>query len=239
LARSEKIAKDKDVKIVVCIDEFQNISEFDNPLAFQKKLRSHWQKHQLTSYCLYGSKRHMMMDVFASSSMPFYKFGSIMFLKKIDESHWIKFIVKRYADTGKKISPENAALIAQYANYHPYYVQQLAQQSWLHTTKVCSKTIVDVALENLILQLSLLFQNITDSLSTTQINFLRAVLDDATKLSSKENLQTYRFGTSANVLRIKDALINKEIIDGDNNKYYLLDPMYEHWLRNIYFKGFV
>jgi hypothetical protein len=181
----------------------------------------------------------MMMDVFASSSMPFYKFGSIMFLKKIDEPHWIKFIVKRFADTGKKISTENAALIAQYANYHPYYVQQLAQQSWLHTTKVCNKATVDIALENLILQLSLLFQNITDSLSTTQINFLRAVLDDATKLSSKENLQTYRFGTSANVLRIKDALINKEIIDSDNNKFYMLDPIYEHWLRDIYFKGFV
>ena len=151
----------------------------------------------------------------------------------------IKFIVKRFSDTGKKITDKNAALISQLANYHPYYVQQLAQQAWLHSSKVCSKVIVEQALENLIMQLSLLFQNITDSLSTTQINFLRAILDDATKFSSKENLQAYRFGTSANVLRIKDALINKEIIDGENNKYYLLDPIYEHWLRNIYFKGFV
>ena len=40
---AEKIAKKKGLKIVICIDEFQNIAEFSNPDYFQKKLRSHWQ----------------------------------------------------------------------------------------------------------------------------------------------------------------------------------------------------
>jgi len=37
----EEIAREKGYRIVICIDEFQNISFFDDPLAFQKRLRSH------------------------------------------------------------------------------------------------------------------------------------------------------------------------------------------------------
>ena len=37
----EEIAKDIGYSMVVCIDEFQNLAFFDDPLAFQKRLRSH------------------------------------------------------------------------------------------------------------------------------------------------------------------------------------------------------
>jgi hypothetical protein len=36
-----------------------------------------------------------------NSSMPFYKFGDLMFLEKIKKEDWIKFIVKRFKDTKK------------------------------------------------------------------------------------------------------------------------------------------
>ena len=81
---AEEIAEAKGLKIVVCLDEFQNISEFTDPDYFQKRLRSHWQTHQRVAYCLYGSKRHMMMEVFTDSSKPFYKFGNLIFLIKIE-----------------------------------------------------------------------------------------------------------------------------------------------------------
>jgi len=37
LSLPEKIAIDKGIQIVVCIDEFQNISHFEQPLVMQKK----------------------------------------------------------------------------------------------------------------------------------------------------------------------------------------------------------
>ncbi|MDR0310286.1 MAG: ATPase, partial [Acidobacteriota bacterium] len=43
---AEKLAAEKDIRIVVCVDEFQNIAGFGDPIYFQKKLRSHWQRHQ-------------------------------------------------------------------------------------------------------------------------------------------------------------------------------------------------
>lgn len=82
----ERLSKEKNIRFVICLDEFQNISFFDNPLGLQKKFRSRWQHHQLASYCLYGSKRHMMMEIFENSSRPFYKFGDVFFLEKIADA---------------------------------------------------------------------------------------------------------------------------------------------------------
>lgn len=236
LNMAEKLAIEKGWKIIICIDEFQNISTFENPLAFQKKLRSQWQKHQHVSYCLYGSKRHMLMDVFTNPSMPFYKFGNLLFLEKIKREDWISFIVDRFIETQKHISKECAALIADLAECHPYYVQQLAQQSWLRTADNCSVEIIQEALQGVVAQLSLLFQSKTDELTNYQINFLKALIDGVEKFSSKETLDEYKIGTSANVLRVKNTLENKEIIDILGNKISLLDPMYKTWLKTWYFE---
>ncbi len=232
----EKIGNENDMKFVICIDEFQNISVFDQPLEMQKKMRAHWQKHKNVSYCLYGSKRHMMMDVFTSPSMPFYKFGDIIFLEKILSEDWILFIQKRFSDTGKKISRENAALIPGLTDCHPYYVQQLAQQSWLRTETVCNDTIVNKAFTDLVMQLSMLFQNLTDTLGRKQISFLRALINDITQLSSQSTLSEYQLGTSANAVKIKKILANKEIIDSHGNNISFLDPLYKHWLKEYFFE---
>lgn len=233
---AEKIAEKKNLKFVICIDEFQNMSNFENPLAFQQKLRSHWQKHQLTSYCLFGSKRHMLLDVFSNSSMPFYKFGDIMFLQKITEENWIPFIINRFSDTGKSIADTEAIQITKLADCHPYYVQQLAQQVWLRTELKCDEKTVKQAFENLIDQLSLLFQTKTDELIETQINLLEAIIDGEVQLSSQRVLSQYRLGTSANSLKARKSLINKEIIDIEKKAIVFLDPMYKHWLTKTYFK---
>jgi len=233
---AEVIASEKGWKLIICIDEFQNISTFENHLAFQKKLRAHWQKHQHVAYCLYGSKRHMLMDVFTSSSMPFYKFGDILFLTKIEREKWVPFICERFKTTGKHISENEAALIADLAECHPYYVQQLAQQSWLRTVDDCSETIVKEAHEGIVAQLSLLFQSKTEELTTPQINFMKALLDGVQKFSSKDVIDDYKLGSSANVNRIKKALENKEIVDIQTGYIMVLDPMYKSWLKTYYFK---
>jgi uncharacterized protein len=232
---AEKIALKKKIKFIICIDEFQNIAGFENSLDFQKKLRSHWQSHKTASYCLYGSKRHMMIEVFTSPAMPFYKFGDIIFLEKISSEDWIPFIQKRFADTGKKIKSNDAGLITRLADCHPYYVQQLAQQSWFRVEKECSSEIITVAFTNLVQQLSMLFQNLTDGLSNTQVNFLKAVVNDVEKLSSQAIILEYGLGTSANIIKIKKMLISKEIIDTEGSRITFLDPLFKAWLKEYYF----
>lgn len=233
---AEHIAKEKGIKLVICLDEFQNMASFQEPLALQKKLRSHWQKHQQVSYCLYGSKRHMMLDIFTSPSMPFYKFGDMMFLEKISEDKWLPFLQSQFEKTKKKIHEKEARLVAKLVENHPYYVQQLAQLSWLRTKTTCKASTIYAAHDSLMLQLSLLFQNLTDSLSNMQVNFLKALIKGESKLSSKPVLDKYNLGSSANISQLKKALANREILDTVGPEIFFTDPVYEKWLKKYYFK---
>lgn len=121
---------------------------------------------------------NMLLNIFNNYGMPFYKFGDILFLKKIEREEWISFISRRFQATGKNISPELSGLIADKMKNHPYYTQQLSQQVWFRTPiSGCTQDIVENAFNSLIDQLSLLFTNVIDSLSPKQINFLLAIAD--------------------------------------------------------------
>ena len=75
------------------------------------------------------------------------------------------------------------------------------------------------------------------NLTANQINFLKAVCDGAQKFSSAEVLKKYRLNSSANVFRLKEALSKKEIITFDaDDRASMIDPMFEHWLKERYFK---
>ena len=73
LALPELIAQRIGKHIVICIDEFQQIGEWSDSLQIQKRMRGVWQHQQNVSYCLFGSKKHMMMNLFQNKHMPFNK----------------------------------------------------------------------------------------------------------------------------------------------------------------------
>ena len=232
---AEKIARDKGLKIVVCVDEFQNIAEFTDPDYFQKRLRSHWQQHQHVAYCLYGSKRHMMLEVFTNSSKPFYKFGNLIFLNKIETSHLVELFQSRFADTNKRITEEASTLIAALTDNHPYYAQQLAQLSWLRTEDVCTAEIVREAHAGLVEQLSLLFVTITATLTTQPLNYLRALIAGEKSISSTEVMHRYRISSPTSIARSKAALVKNDILDNQAGCYSFQDPIYAYWLKTQYF----
>jgi hypothetical protein len=227
-----KIATAKGYHMVVCIDEFQNIANFTDSVAFQKLLRSKWQKHSAACYCLYGSKFHMMQELFERQSMPFYRFGDLMHLEKISEKDWLIFIKEQFAKTRKKISSSLTEKIIRAVDRHSYYVQQLAYLIWEKTKITAITDIFDEALEDMIRQNALLYQRDTEEMAATQLNFLRAVASGVTQNhSSTEVLNRYSLGTSANVSKIKKHLRAKEFIDIRNGEVFFIDPVYELWFQ--------
>ena len=228
----QHIATERKKKFIICIDEFQNVNDYADPIGFQRKLRAHWQHHSSVCYCLYGSKRHMLLDIFGNYEMPFYKFGDIVFLEKIAKKDWIPFITGRFEKTGKHISDELAALIVDKVDAHPYYVQQLAQQAWLHTQSDCTEEIVNIAHESIVSQLNLLFCNLIDSLKPKQINFLYAIADGVKNFSAKETLEKYDLGSSANIKNLRTAMLQRDLIDIIPGKSIeLQDPIFTYWLK--------
>jgi len=103
---------------------------------------------------------------------------------------------------------------------------------WLRTRKKVTDKITEETIDSLVSQLSLLFLNITEALSSLQINFLLALIDNVEGLTSQKTITDYHLNSSANVIQIKKALITKEIIDESvSGKPEILDPLFKIWLR--------
>lgn len=227
----QKIAKKRKLHLVICIDEFQNCESFKEPKLFQKRLRTEWQHHHQVTYCLYGSRQHMMAELFEKQSNPFYKFGDVLYLPKISRQDWISFIREQFRATKKNIVEDMANLIAAMVQDHSYYVQQLSYLVWTATSKTVTQEIIMAAVEDLLAQNAILYTRETENLTNIQFNFLKALAEGVhTGLSSKEVVIKYQLGTSANVLKIKKVLIQKELID-DQAGIYFLDPVYELWFK--------
>ncbi|MBL0126106.1 MAG: ATP-binding protein [Flavobacteriales bacterium] len=228
----EKLAKAKKIQLVLCIDEFQNIGHFPDPKATQKLLRAAWQRQQHVTHLLYGSKRHMMLDIFTKSNMPFYKFGDLLFLERIARPDWVKYITDRFRKTKKKIGPALANAIAGTMEDHPYSVQMLANATWQHTSGTATQAALDQGLEDLMDQYTILYQRIVDDLTTPQLRYLEAMSDGVERFTTSEVLARYEFGSSALVGRIRTALEKKDILDHQGTHTIWLDPLFRLWLEN-------
>jgi hypothetical protein len=232
----EKIAEAKGIEFIICLDEFQNLSSFQEYEQLEKAMRATWQRQKKVTYCLYGSKRHMMTDIFNNPSKPFYRFGTILMLQKIKREKWISFIMDCFSKTKKSISQETAAWIPTLMKDHSWYVQQLAHYTWQSTDKVAGIEEINNALQELIHANSPLYQREIETLSTTQINLLKAISSQEPKLSSKESIQKFHLGTSASVTKNKGILINADIISNENGKLEFLDPAFELWFQKLFFR---
>ncbi|MDR1591909.1 MAG: ATP-binding protein [Prevotellaceae bacterium] len=230
----EKIAQKFDIQLIVCIDEFQNIHTFEEADAFEKLLRSQWQHHKKVSYCLYGSKRTLMTDIFNQKNRAFYRFGDIIMLDKIATEHWTPFIVERFAQTGKEISEELAEKIAVLMKNHPYYVQQLSHYVWEFTRTQATHATLQQAIMRMLEVNTALYQYEIEHLSNTQVELLKAIVNNEKQFTAQETLQNYRIGTPQNVLKNLKMLEKMDFIEKHKQKTELLDPALELWFRHFY-----
>ena len=231
LSLPERIAKEKNIHIIICIDEFQQIGELNDSVTFQKKLRSVWQHQHSVSYCLYGSKRHLLMNMFGSRSYPFYKFGDMIFLERIPIQYWYEYIQKRFEQAGKNISSEMIDQIYAYVDGNSSYVQQLSWLVWARTTNDVNEEILTDAQQDLLNQNHALFMEQMNGLTQYQIRFVRAVMDGkALEINRKDTIEEYELGSSANIATIKKALQKKELIEIEGKDIHFSDPIFIHWL---------
>lgn len=230
----ESLAKSKKMNVIVCIDEFQNIRNYKEGIELEKSLRAYWQRHKHITYCLYGSKRHMMTEIFNASSNPFYRFGDIMFLGKINREEWIKFITKNFKIHKKSIASEQSNWIAEQMEDHPWYVQQLAHYTWVKTAKKVNEDILQSSLEDIINFQKPFFQSTIEGLSSTQLNLLKAIMASEEQLTSTKVMRHYGLGTPNNVRKNIGRLIHLDIIDKYEGSYIFLDPVFKKWMARTF-----
>jgi uncharacterized protein len=235
----EMLAKEKGVKVIVCIDEFQQLANLPEYKDLEGKMRSVWQQQQLTSYCLYGSKRNMMQRIFTQSSSPFYRFGQVIFMGKIAKKYWIPFIQHSFEKTGKSISQEYADRICDIVACHSWYLQQLCYFVWSFTATEVTEDVFSLGLKQVLNINTPMFQNDTENLSATQIEMLKAIVKGETHFSSQTAKQVYRLGNPNTIIKNKQTLQNKDIIEKQGQRFVFVDPMYQLWFKNEYCKNTV
>lgn len=234
LGMAEKIAIKKGKRIVICIDEFQQIGEMANSKQIQARLRTVWQHQKQVSYCLFGSKHHLMSAIFLHRSMPFYQFGDIISLDKIATADWVEYIVSHFSDGKRTISRALAEDICRFTENYSAYVQQL---SWLvFTQKEEGETVteedVKQAMNDLLATNEILFMQMIEPLSEYQLNFLRAIASGVTKdFGLSEVREEYKLGSYSNINRLKTALLERDLIEKRGAETVMTDPVFAKWIK--------
>ena len=230
----EVIAKRKDRHIVVCIDEFQQVGEFENTKSVQATLRSVWQHHHFTSYCLFGSKRHMMSKIFLNRSMPFYQFGDLMWLQKIPTTDWTDYIISHFENAGRHISEQMVQKICELVDLYPSYVQHLASIVLNHTPQgeTATEELLPSAVKELISTNEALYMQQIEPLSGYQMNLLRAIVSGIhTGFNEKKVRAQFDLGAPSNMVRLRDALIERDLIYSEMRQLFITDPVFSLWFK--------
>ena len=232
LSLPERLASHIGKHIIVCIDEFQQVGEWPDSLTAQKRMRGVWQHQTHASYCLFGSRLHMMNKLFQNKRMPFYQFGEPNYLQPISIEDWIPFIQDKFAQKQLQIDEQFVRRICDIVGNQSSYVQQLAWNVLLNTDqRVTEKTIL-MGVEDLMMQCTPLFMEQTGNLTTYQMNMLRAIIDGQhTQWSSQEVLTKYNLGTKSNVTKMKETLLERDFIINTENGLFLSDPVLGLWLQ--------
>ncbi len=230
----EQISIDKGLHIIVCIDEFQQLSYLPNWKKMEATMRSVWQHQHHANYCLYGSKRHMMMDIFNNSNNPFYRFGQVLYMKKIEKQYWMPYIIEGFTKTGKHISEELASMICDIAQCHSWYVQQFSLFVWMNTETEVTEEIINRQLQVVIDTNADMFAKDIENLAASQVAMLRAVSAGETQFNAKEVVERYGLGAPRTITLNKKTLIKRDIIEVSGDGYQFVDPIYALWFEREY-----
>ncbi len=228
----ELLAEQIGKHLVVCIDEFQQVAEWPDSLQVQKRMRGVWQHQQHVSYCIFGSRQQMMNRLFQDKKMPFYQFGEPNYLQPIPTEDWIPFIQQKFSQKNLTISAERVSEICSLVQNQSSYVQQLAWNVMLNTEDEVLEDSISQGVNDLLAQCTPLFMEQTGSLTSYQMNFMRAIANGIHKgFTTQEVLSTYNIGTKSNVSKLQKFLLEKDYIVSTTDGLFISDPVMQLWLQ--------
>lgn len=89
---------------------------------------------------------------------------------------------------------------------------------------------VEDGLEATMAQSVSLFVEQTANLTSYQLNLIRAICQGYHQdFGSKEVTSRYELGTKSNLVKLKKALVEREIIEMTETGCYIADPLFERW----------
>lgn len=232
-----KISEKKNTKLIVLIDEFQNLNMLENShqiLKTTEKLLERYHDHNGCSYIFCGSMVNAMKEIFEHRKL-FFKTTKHVKIPQPTEAEITNYINKGFLDNGKVIEKEQISDICKTLKNNINYINHFVSLCDSMSKGYIMNSVIRKSLYYLISTHEPRFIAATNSLTGMQIKLLEAVSDGETQLSTSKVIEKYGLNSSANIKRVKEALVKKEIITFEKEKPVILDPLFEYWLKTTFF----
>jgi len=235
LSVPELVAEHTDSHLVVWLDEFQNILNFDQPDDVLILLEHHILRHTHTTYIVMGSKINAMNYLMERMGC-FLNFCERLILPRINKDDVVSHISRVFQKVGRIITRKQVEQIYDYSQANPWLIWSIASYCYNLTRGYVTDDILKESVNMLLITYEMEYHEIIDSLSNYQLQLLRAIFNGEVRLNSQEVIEKYDLSSSANVHRLKEALMKKEVITFDEeNIPRIIDPLFHLWLKTGYF----
>jgi len=229
----------QDTKIVLAIDEFQQITDFPEK-NIDTLLRTYTHQLENIRFIFCGSRKSMMIDLFSNAKRPFYASTQYLVLDKIDLASYKTFITGKFAESDILLEDDALDYILSWTRQHTFYTQSVCNMVYSMGEKVVTIQLVKQACNDLLKRNEAVFFQFRQLLTSGQWNFLIAVAKEGevTQLTAQKFIASYEIGTPANARRISRSLIDKELIletaNKKGSKYQVYDVFLSRWLESEY-----
>lgn len=222
-----------DKPCIIAIDEFQQISKYPEKNV-EALLRGHIQKCGNCHFIYAGSERHMMQDMFLSSSHPFYRSADMLELKEIARDEYIRFIVGNFSKFGKSIAESDAGAVYDFFGGHTFYVQKTFNESFADTPPgaLCTMDTIRTAISTLIDSYDTVFREILSNVPEKQKELLYAIALDgeASAITSSAFIRRHSLSSASSVQAAAKKLLDKELVTVNMKTYSVSDRFFGLWI---------
>jgi len=222
--------------VILAIDEFQQILQYKEQHV-DAWLRSRMQDLKNVRFIFSGSQQHLINELFADPSRPFYRSTQFLKLDKIDRENYHAFIAAKFSENSKQIDDTTIDAVLDWTMGYTYYVQLLCNRIFLSSKRKVRHDLWKEEAMRLLKEQEFVFYSYRDVLTTSQWNLLKAIAGDGVVRTptSHDFLSRHGLGTSATVLQSLRTLQKKELVfrdlDVEGKPYYgVYDVLFSRWI---------
>ena len=228
-----RIAEERKRPVVVALDEFQAVAEF-NGGSVEHALRGAAQHQRQVGYVFAGSEPSLM-ERMIGPRRPFYKAGPVMRLQKIPPDTFAAFIEDRFTKSGIRPEPGLGLAIVDLSGNLPYDVQRLAHETWDDVRAAGTKKVtlddLHTTLARLLAEQDTMFEAVWQRLTLAQRAALRAVvLQNGKELLSTDTRARHRLGGPSSVQASLTALLKQDLVLKEDQGYVVVDSLLREWV---------
>ncbi len=228
-----RIAAERKRRVVLVLDEFQEVVELDPALI--KLMRSVFQEQPEVAHIYLGSKRHMMRGIFNDENEPFWRSAKQTELDVIPPDLFRPYALARFSKTGKELDLDACSAALELTGGHPYATQELLYFLWEETPAgaTAESSMVDAALEATLRSEHSHFSLIWDGAAGAQKRVLQALAQEQPGHPLSSDYQRrHSLPATPTVQTALTALEQAELVRRlGRGEYQIAEPFLTQWIQ--------